>query len=323
MPAGYSFLLLVGAVIALAFTVALLAIVIFALTNNRLDERLEAYVLLPDEERTRGPQRGRAQINRLRLRLNSMMSMFASEELSLRLMSANWPITESEYVLVQFWSAAAGLALGWIGFRSIFPGIGIAIITFLIPEILLRRGVHARRNAFEKQLVDVLVLVQGAVRAGYSFLQALDVVIEEMRPPVSDEFRRVRTEVNFGLPLSRALDNLNSRMQNDDLYLLTTSININSQTGGNLSLMLESVTNTIRERVRLFSEMRALTSQQRYSGYMLTIMPFIVAGVLFILNPEYIARIFEPGIILCVPIGALIFVLLGNIVIRYLGKIEV
>jgi tight adherence protein B len=112
-------------------------------------------------------------------------------------------------------------------------------------------------------------------------------------------------------------------MENDDLYLLITAININNQVGGNLSTMLEAVTNTIRERIRLFAEVRALTSMQRYSGYMLTLLPFITTGILFILNPKYIARIFEPGPILCVPIGALLMVILGNIVIRMMSKIDV
>ena len=87
--------------------------------------------------------------------------------------------------------------------------------------------------------------------------------------------------------------------------------------------MLESVTNTIRERIQLFSEIRAVTSQQRFSSYLLTLLPFIVAGILFIINPEYISRLFEPGPYLCVPIGALILVLLGNLVIRLVAKIDV
>jgi tight adherence protein B len=144
-----------------------------------------------------------------------------------------------------------------------------------------------------------------------------------MDAPASEEFRRVRREVGLGLPLSQALANMHARMENDDLYLVITAVNINTQVGGNLSVMLESVTTTIRERVRLFSEVRALTSQQRYSGYLLTLMPFIVAAVLFILNPDYISKLFEPGIYLCIPIGALVFVLLGNIIIRAMSKINV
>jgi len=171
--------------------------------------------------------------------------------------------------------------------------------------------------------MDVLVLITGAVRAGYSFLQSLDVVVQEMKPPVSEEFRRVRREVSLGLPLSRALTNLHARMQNEDLYLVLTAVNINSHVGGNLATMLEVVTNTIRDRIRLFSEIRALTSQQRFSGYMLSLLPFIVIAILFVVSPDYISRLFQPGIMLCIPIGALIFVLMGNIVIQLMSRMDV
>jgi tight adherence protein B len=249
--------------------------------------------------------------------------VFASEELNLRLASANWPITETEYVLIRFWGLVAGFALGWLIFQSPISGVGFAIIAFLAPDLLLRRAIYRRRLAFERQLVDVLVLVKGAVRAGVSFLQSLDIVIQEMLPPVSEEFRRVRREVGLGLPLSQALGNLHARMENDDLFLLVTAININSQVGGNLSTMLEAVTTTIRERIRLFAEVRALTSMQRYSGYVLTLLPFMTAGILFIINPKYMSRMFEPGPVLCVPIGALIMVLLGNLVIRVMSRVEI
>jgi tight adherence protein B len=107
------------------------------------------------------------------------------------------------------------------------------------------------------------------------------------------------------------------------LFLLITAININNQVGGNLSTMLEAVTTTIRERIRLFAEVRALSSMQRYSGYILTLLPFMTAGVIFLLNPKYMARLFEPGITLCIPIGALIMVILGNIMVRMLAKVDV
>jgi tight adherence protein B len=252
-----------------------------------------------------------------------MLAFFASEELNLRLVSANWAITETEYILIRFWSVVVGLTAGWLIFRSPISGIGFAIIAFIGPDIYLRRSILKRRLAFERQLIDVLILVKGAVRAGVSFLQALDIVISEMKAPASEEFRRVRREVGLGLPLGQALGNLHTRMENPDLYLLVTAININNQVGGNLSTMLEAVTTTIRERVRLFSEVRALTSQQRYSGYILTMLPFITAGILFILNPKYISQMFKPGPILCIPIGALIMVILGNIIVRMMSKIDI
>jgi tight adherence protein B len=251
------------------------------------------------------------------------MSGFASEKLNLQLIAANWPISATEYVLIRFWGTLVALVVGWLISSNPLPGIGLAILAYIIPPILLRNGITMRRNAFGRQLVDVLLLVQGAVRAGYSFQQALDVVIREMKAPASDEFRRVRHEIGLGLSLGQALGNMVNRMENDDLYLVVTAININSQVGGNLVTMLDAVTNTIRDRVRLFSEVRVLTSQQRFSSMVLTFMPFGMAGLLFVLNPEYMGRLFEPSIYLCIPIGATINILIGNVIIRKLGRIDV
>lgn len=313
---------ILGFAILVAIFVAFISLVISLSSSDEVNERLETYAQVPEEATIGMAGRQRARIMRLRLRMNAMLSIFTSEELNLKLLSANWPITETEYILIRIASTFAGLVLGWALSGSILVGLGIAIIAFLIPGILLQRSIHQRRGKFERQLVDVLVLVNGAVRAGYSFLQALDVVVQEMLPPASVEFQRVRREVGLGLPLNQALTNLHERMQNDDLYLVVTAVNINTQVGGNLTTMLEAVTETIRERVRLFSEVRALTSQQRYSSYLLTMLPFIVAAILFIVNPSYISRIFEPGPILCIPIGALVLVIIGNIVIRFISRID-
>jgi len=313
----------IGIAVILTGVVAASSLVYSLKSGNDVSERLETYALVPESEQRREKKYIRSRMVRLRLRVNSMLSTFTSEELSLNLASANWPITETEYILIRIWSTVASFVIAWILFRSFYPGIGLAVIALLIPPILLNRSISQRRTKFERQLMDVLVLITGAVRAGYSFLQSLDVVVQEMKPPVSEEFRRVRREVSLGLPLSRALTNLHARMQNEDLYLVLTAVNINSQVGGNLATMLEVVTNTIRDRIRLFSEIRALTSQQRFSGYMLSLLPFIVIAILFVVSPDYISRLFQPGIMLCIPIGALIFVLMGNIVIQLMSRMDV
>lgn len=317
-------------IIAIAIAVlAAYGLVLFGLASafragDDVSNRLSAYVEISEDTSQRRPGfRRRAGLSRLRLRLNNWLSMFASEELNLLLISANWQISATEYSLIRFWGTIAALVAGWLISRNPLPGIGLAILAYMIPPILLRQSITRRRNAFERQLVDILLLVQGAVRAGYSFQQALDVVIREMKAPASEEFRRVRHEMGLGLSLSQALGNMVERMENDDLYLVVTAININSQVGGNLVTMLDAVTNTIRDRVRLFSEVRVLTSQQRFSSLLLTFLPFGMAGVLMILNPEYMMRLFEPGIYLCIPIAAAIMILIGNILIRKLGHIDV
>jgi tight adherence protein B len=316
-------LLPLGFAITFTGVIALLSLGFSLSSGKEVSERLEAYAYTPDPAPRRDASQIRNRMSRLRFRLNSMLSVFSSEELSLRLASANWPITETEYILIRIWSTVAGFILGWLLSRSVLPGIGLAVIAFLLPSIILNRSITQRRTKFDKQLVDVLVLITGAVRAGYSFLQSLDVVVQEMQAPVSDEFRRVRREVGLGLPLSQALLNLHARMQNEDLYLVITAVNINMQVGGNLANMLEVVTGTIRERSRLFCELRALTSQQRFSGYVLTLLPFIIVAFLFVVSPEYISRLFQPGALICIPVGALVLIILGNISVRMMSKIEV
>lgn len=317
-------IIVIGLAMLVAYGLVLLGIANVFEAGDDVSSRLSSYVAMPEETTLRRPgMRRRAGLVRWRLRLNNWLGAFASEKLNLQLVAANWPISATEYVLIRFWGTVIALVVGWLISANPLPGIGLAILAYLIPPVLLRQAITRRRNAFERQLVDVLLLVQGAVRAGYSFQQALDVVVREMKAPASEEFRRVRHEVGLGLSLSQALGNMVTRMENDDLYLVVTAININSQVGGNLVTMLDAVTNTIRDRVRLFSEVRVLTSQQRFSSTVLTFMPFGMAGLLFILNPEYMGRLFEPSIYLCIPIGAAINILIGNVIIRKLGQIDV
>jgi len=316
-------LLPIAIAIVITGVLAVISLLFSFRSGQDISERLETYAYIPESTPRKEGRHLRSRVVRIRLRLNSTLSMFASEELSMRLASANWPITETEYLLIRIWGAVLGFVLGWMISRSIFPGIGLAFIAFVIPSIYLNRSINHRRSKFDNQLVDVLVLITGAVRAGYSFLQSLDVVVQEMQPPVSEEFRKVRREVGLGLSLQQALLNLHARMQNEDLYLVITAVNINMQVGGNLAVMLDVVTNTIRERSRLFSELRALTSQQRFSGYILTLLPFIIVAILLVISPEYISRLFQPGALLCIPIGALVLMLLGNITVKMLSKIDV
>jgi tight adherence protein B len=309
--------------VVLAGGVAIIGLVSVIQGTNSVNERLEVYAMIPEVGQTSTSEQRKARLIRYRLRLNNMLSVFASEKLSLQLNSANWPISETEFILIRIWLVLVGLIAGWLVFKTPISGIGFAVIAYLLPGFILQRAIHNRQTKFQRQLIDVLILVNGAVGAGYSLLQSLDVVIQEMRAPASEEFRRVRREIGLGLPMNQALENLHQRMQSDDLYLVITAININSQVGGSLTTMLDAVTQTIRERIRLFGEIRAITSQQRYSSYILTLLPFFITGALFIMSPDYIKELFVPGITLCFPIGALIFVLLGNIVVQRLTKIDV
>jgi tight adherence protein B len=205
-----------------------------------------------------------------------------------------------------------------------------AFIGFFIPRFWLNRRKNGRLNAFNKQLPDTITLIANALRAGSSFLQAIELVVRESRPPISTEFARVIREVNLGLPFEQALENMVRRVKSDDLELMATAISIQHQVGGNLAEILDSIAYTIRERVRIKGEIRTLTAQQRLSGYVVGFLPIGLAGFLFIAAPGFMDPMFQnpPGI-LGLPAGVIILLFggimmfIGFMLIRRIVDIEV
>ena len=204
------------------------------------------------------------------------------------------------------------------------------LIGFLIPRFWLGRRKSGRLNSFNKQLPDTITLIANALRAGSSFLQAIELVVRESRPPISTEFGRVIREVNLGLPFDQALENMVRRVRSDDLELMATAISIQHQVGGNLAEILDSIAYTIRERVRIKGEIRTLTAQQRMSGYVVAGLPIGLAGILFIIAPNFMKPMFDnPPAIVGLPAGVVILMFggfmmfLGFLFIRRIVDIEV
>jgi tight adherence protein B len=151
----------------------------------------------------------------------------------------------------------------------------------------------------------------------------MDMAIQEIPPPISEEFSQVLREVKFGFPLEQALQNLSSRMQSDDLQLVVTAIMLNTQMGGNLSTVLEATIDTIRERIHLYGEIRSLTSYARFVGALVTLLPFITGLVVFLVNPEFFETVKTSLISQMILLLALIGVILGNFLIRRIMNIHV
>lgn len=316
IPIGLLLLAIVG--------IGLLIYGLVLLFNNQnlVQGRIKRYVA-PTPTAKRTPTfRRKSRLGNFRAVLNSIIANLGSPETHLKLASANWPVTTGEYILLRFFASIIAFIIGWLLVNTLIAGILLAIVVYSLPEAFLRRSIHTRRVKFQDQLVDVLMLIMGSVRAGQSVLQSLDVLVNEINPPASEEFRRVRREVELGVPFTQAMTNLARRMDSEDLNLVVTSININSQVGGNLSTMLKAVTDTIRDRVRLFNEVRVLTSYARYSGILLSILPIITAALLYFLNPTYYEDLIRPDgpkILIAIPV---ILIFFGNIWIRRLSKVK-
>jgi tight adherence protein B len=213
--------------------------------------------------------------------------------------------------------------------NPIFLLIG-GLIGFFLPRFWLGRRKSGRLGAFNKQLPDTITLLANALRAGSSFLQAIELVVRESRPPVSTEFGRVIREVNLGLPFEQALENMVRRVRSDDLELMATAISIQHTVGGNLAEILDSIAYTIRERVRIKGEIKTLTAQQRLSGYVVGFLPIGLAGFLFVAAPNFMEAMFlNPPAVLGLPAGVVILIFggfmmfLGFMMIRKIVDIEV
>jgi tight adherence protein B len=222
------------------------------------------------------------------------------------------------------------LSLGLPALRSPLALLVGALIGFLLPRLWLGRRKSGRLSAFNKQLPDTITLLANGLRAGSSFLQAVELVVRESRPPVSTEFSRVIREVNLGLPFEQAMENMVRRVRSDDLELMATAINIQHTVGGNLAEILDSIAFTIRERVRIKGEIRTLTAQQRLSGYVVAGLPIALAGFLFVVAPNFMQPMFEkPPEAFGLPLGVVILafggfmMFIGFMLIRKIVDIEV
>jgi tight adherence protein B len=312
----------ISVLIAVGIGVVFVGLVFLVIRPVSVDERMTRYVDTTSGDLQKTP-RPRDQLSQFRYQLNSVLSILTSEDLRIKLAAADWQMSATEYMFLRFCLAGAGFAIGWFIPKSIFGGLGLGILAYILPGFFLSRGIFMRQRKFQAQLVDVLVLIRGSVQAGYSLLQSLDVVINELPAPASEEFLRVRREVQFGLPLSEALLNLSSRMESDDLHLVVTAIIINSQVGGNLTTILTAVTETIRSRIFLFGEVRALTSYARYTATFLSLLPFIAGTAIYLLNPEYFADVWPSPIGRGIFIGAACSIVVGNIVLRRIARVDI
>ena len=249
---------------------------------------------------------------------------------------ADLKLKPSEYLMIWV-GTTLGIPLVMLALSVVLPTLGNplflvigALVGFLLPRWWLNRRKNGRLNAFNKQLPDTITLIANALRAGSSFLQAIELVVRESRPPVSTEFGRVIREVNLGLSFDVALENMVRRVRSDDLELMATAISIQHTVGGNLAEILDSIAFTIRERVRIKGEIRTLTAQQRMSGYVVGFLPIGLAGFLFIAAPGFMAPMFDNSVnVGGLPLGVIILLLggfsmfMGFMFIRKIVDIEV
>ena len=326
-----------------ALGIVLIAVGIATSGGSGISDRLERYAAKPTDAQKKAGATGQGGVAGMIASsetLNSLNRVVEQRDFGANLARdiarADLKLKPSEFLMI--WAGSiVGIPLAMLLLSAIMPAAGQPLfllvggfVGFLLPRFWLARRRNGRLGAFNKQLPDTITLIANALRAGSSFLQAIELVVRESRPPISTEFARVIREVNLGLPFDQALENMVRRVRSDDLELMATAISIQHQVGGNLAEILDSIAYTIRERIRIQGEIRTLTAQQRLSGYVVGFLPIGLAGFLFIAAPGFMAPMFlNPPGILGLPAGVIILLFggfmmfMGFLFIRRIVDIEV
>jgi tight adherence protein B len=247
-------------------------------------------------------------------------------QISRHLARADLKFRPAEYI---FLIVNSGFVAGFVGL-ILARQVGFAILAGLfglfIPPMYVLRSQRKRLVLFDNQLGDMLNLMVNGLRAGYSTMQAMEAVSKELPAPISDEFYRVVQEMQLGLSMEEALDHLLRRINSEDLDLVITAINVQREVGGNLAEILDVISFTIRERVRIKGEIQALTAQGRATAWVIAALPIVLMLLLYLLNRPYFMQFFAPETRNCgIPILVLagLMVLSGFAITQKIVKIDI
>ena len=186
------------------------------------------------------------------------------------------------------------------------------MIGFFLQRLYVSNQKKRRLKRFNEQLSDMINLMVNGLRAGYSTMQAMEAVSKEMPSPISDEFRRVVQEMQLGIPMEVALDNLLRRIPSPDLDFMVTAVNVQREVGGNLSEILDTISFTILERFSIKGDIQTLTAQVRTSGSVLSLIPVFLTLVLWFLNPEYLLSLKGGGTYCVIGVAVAVVFLVGT-----------
>lgn len=213
------------------------------------------------------------------------------------------------------------LASIWIG--SLPLGAVVAVVAAASPLGWLHWQRRRVERKFVAQLLDTVGLLASSVRSGHSLLQALEHVTTEAPEPTRSAIALVVREIGLGASQEDALERLADRLPADDLELIVGALNVHHQIGGSLAKILDAIADTIRERVRIEGDIRGLTAQQRYSAYILSLLPVAAGAALVLFSPDYVGVLFQPGPLRGLLVAAGVMEVLGFLVMRQMAKIDV
>lgn len=317
--------LLAVLVAALCFglLVGLLSIRSRAKKEHAMTERLNYFAGVQQEERPQRKLTPKALLySCIEAIAKALGRLQQGRRIELLMQQADWPIRGTEFeAILLLWGGLVGLITFLVTLKGAMFFAG-ALAGILMGLALLGLRIRRRRKKFTNQLGDMLTMVANALRAGFSFMQAFELISREMDAPMGREVQLVVNEVNLGNTLESALDNMQRRVASPDFELVVTAVLIQRQVGGDLASILDTISETIAERVRMRREVMALTAQGRLSGIVVAVIPVALGLFLEIVNPGYLKPLLETDLGRMFIIGAIIMDMIGFLVIKRIVDIR-
>lgn len=314
------FLIIALCVAALAFLIIMLMMAYFRAKELDFYRRLSFY----DEDRSAtGKRLSGGQAQQLVQQMAKPLDRFnIIKKLDTKMWRAGLPFLGAEFIVIALLGSFVLGMLAW--FLSLDPKMGVFAgamgLVFAWGFVGYRVGERKRR--FMEQLGDCLTTVANALRAGYSFQQAMTMVAEEMEPPISQEFGTVNMQVAMGVQLDEALEEMNKRVESQDFDMVVTAVLIQREVGGNLAQILDTISDTINERIRMKREINTLTAQGRFSALVLLMLPVALAAAMYAINREQIMLLFTNPQGRMAVVFAVILEVIGYFVIKRIVDIE-
>lgn len=208
------------------------------------------------------------------------------------LAKADVPLKANEYVAIQFLAITLGLTFGMLLFKSVAIGTVLAVTGYLCPVIWVKFKKSQRVRDFNEQILDTLIMLANGLKAGYSFLQAMEMVSREAPSPMGKELKRVLKENSLGINLEDTLRALNDRVESEDWDLVTTVVLIQRQVGGNLAEILDKIGFVIRQRMKIKGDIQTKTAQAKISGLLVGALPLGIGFMIYLINPAFMMKLF-------------------------------
>lgn len=241
----------------------------------------------------------------------------------LKAQQANLPVTGQEYMMLVGGSALFIFVIMAIATLQLSEPLLFAVGWVVFASLYVQFKANRRMKQFTNQLGDAIAMMSNAIKSGFTFQQAMDIVAKEIKGPISEEFVRALNEIQLGVTLEEALEGICQRVKDDDFEMVAMSVVIQRQVGGNLSQILDTVGETIRDRIKLKGEIKALTAEGVISGWAIALLPVVVAAICLAMNEEYFKPLRESGLGDILLIGCIVSEIIGGLVIRWILNVKI